>query len=116
MIGNYTYGLPPPLNPHENPAVTPTTLYDMASLTKVLSTTTAVMQFYERGQLDLRTSLSPVRICSLAEWEVSSARLLGSAFAQKGKGSITVANLLLHDSGFPPDPSPNYCVSHACTL
>jgi len=42
----------------ENPkggsfAVTPATLFDLASLTKVLTTTTMAMLLYERGQLGL---------------------------------------------------------------
>jgi CubicO group peptidase (beta-lactamase class C family) len=35
------------------PAVTDSTLYDLASLTKVVATTTAAMMLVERGQLDL---------------------------------------------------------------
>lgn len=34
--------------------------------------------------------------------------LLGPDFAQNGKSSITSRNLLLHNAGFPPDPTPSY--------
>jgi CubicO group peptidase (beta-lactamase class C family) len=34
--------------------------------------------------------------------------LLGPDFAQNGKSTITPRNLLLHNSGFPPDPFPGY--------
>lgn len=71
------------------------TPYDLASLTKVLSTTTATMVLYQRGLLDL-------------DARVSDPTLLGAAFAAAGKGAITVKNLLLHNSGFPPDPTPNF--------
>lgn len=39
-------------------AVTPATVYDLASLTKVCATTLAVMDMYENGQLDINDSLS----------------------------------------------------------
>jgi len=63
------------------------TIYDAASLTKVVATTTAVMQLVERGQLDLD---APV------------VRYL-PAFAAHGKGTITVRQLLTHHSGLRPD-------------
>jgi CubicO group peptidase (beta-lactamase class C family) len=91
--GSFTYGLPPPYNT-DNPVVQLSTRYDMASLTKVMVATTAAMWFYQRGELDL-------------DWAVSDPRLLGTAFAGQGKQTITVRHLLLHTSGFPPDPTPN---------
>ena len=41
---------------------------------------------------------------------VSDPSLLGHDFAGNGKENITVRNLLLHNAGFPPDPTPNYCM------
>ena len=41
-----------------SPAVTPATLYDLASLTKVCATTLAVMRLCERGELHLNDKLS----------------------------------------------------------
>jgi CubicO group peptidase (beta-lactamase class C family) len=41
--------------------------------------------------------------------KVSDVELLGPDFSANNKGDITVRNLLLHNSGFPPDPYPNYC-------
>ena len=72
------------------------TLFDMASLTKVLSTTTAAMLLYQWGHLNL-------------DMKVSDPQLLGPGFAVNGKGDISLKNLLLHNAGYPPDPSPNYC-------
>ncbi len=63
------------------------TLFDMASLSKVLSTTTSILQLYEQHKLDLD---APV------------ARYL-PAFAQNGKDRITVRELLTHYSGLPED-------------
>ena len=70
-----------------NEAMTVDTVFDLASLTKVIATTTAVMQLVERGQLDLD---SPVA----RYWP---------AFAANGKQAVTVRQLLTHQSGLPPD-------------
>lgn len=63
--------------------LTTDTIYDAASLTKVVTTTTAVMQLVERGRLELD---APV------------ARYL-PAFADHGKDAVTVRQLLSHHSG-----------------
>jgi len=65
------------------------------SLTKVVATTSAAALLYQRGLLSLDT-------------HVGDASLLGERFNNHGKGSIRVENLLLHNTGFPPDPVPNY--------
>jgi uncharacterized protein YbbC (DUF1343 family)/CubicO group peptidase (beta-lactamase class C family) len=67
-------------------ATTEDTIYDAASLTKVIATTPAIMQLVERGKLDLD---APV------------ARYL-PAFAQHGKERITVRHLMTHLSGLRP--------------
>jgi len=67
------------------------TMFDMASLTKVCATTFAAMKLYDEGKLDTE---APV-VKYVPE------------FGQNGKDKITVRNLLLHDSGLPPDP-PKY--------
>lgn len=67
-------------------ATTEDTIYDAASLTKVVATTTAAMQLVERGQLDL---------------EAPVARYL-PAFAQHGKDVIKVRHLMIHMSGLRP--------------
>jgi len=63
------------------------TVFDLASLTKVVATTTAVMQLVERGQLRLN---DPV-----ASWV--------PGFERYGKGDITIRHLLTHVSGLRPD-------------
>ena len=67
--------------------MTPDTIFDCASLTKVIVTTTAVMQLWEQGKFRLA---DPV------------ARYLPE-FAQNGKQDITVRQLLVHYSGLPED-------------
>jgi CubicO group peptidase (beta-lactamase class C family) len=63
------------------------TVFDLASLTKVIVTTTAVMQLVERGEVRLN---DPV------------AKYLPE-FGQNGKEDITVRQLLTHYSGLAPD-------------
>ena len=46
---------------------------------------------------------------SFLDMRVSNSHLLGPDFSRNGKENITVRNLLLHNAGFPPDPTPNYC-------
>ncbi len=66
--------------------VSPSSLYDLASLTKVVGTTTAVMQLVEAGRLSLDSRISEF----LPEW------------ANDWKRDVTVRDLLLHRGGLPP--------------
>jgi uncharacterized protein YbbC (DUF1343 family)/CubicO group peptidase (beta-lactamase class C family) len=63
------------------------TIFDLASLTKVIATTTAVMQLMELGKVRLN---DPV------------AKYIPE-FAQNGKDDITIRQLLTHYSGLAPD-------------
>jgi uncharacterized protein YbbC (DUF1343 family)/CubicO group peptidase (beta-lactamase class C family) len=63
------------------------TIFDLASLTKVIATTTAVMQLMEHGKIRMN---DPV------------AKYLPE-FAQNGKDDITVRQLMTHYSGLAPD-------------
>jgi uncharacterized protein YbbC (DUF1343 family)/CubicO group peptidase (beta-lactamase class C family) len=74
------------LEPRRAP-MTVDTIFDLASLTKVIATTTAVMQMIERGEVRLN---DPV------------AKYLPD-FAQNGKQDITIRQLLTHYSGLAPD-------------
>jgi CubicO group peptidase (beta-lactamase class C family) len=61
------------------------TIYDAASLTKVMATSVAIMQLVERGQIDLDRP----------------AATYWPAFAANGKGDITVRQLMTHYGGLP---------------
>jgi uncharacterized protein YbbC (DUF1343 family)/CubicO group peptidase (beta-lactamase class C family) len=74
------------LEPHPEP-MTADTVFDLASLTKVVATTTSVMQLSEQGRLQLDAPVARY-------WP---------AFAANGKAAVTVRNLLTHTSGLPPD-------------
>jgi len=67
------------------------TIFDLASLTKPLATTLAVMKLVTEGVLDINDTVSSVL----------------PSFQDTGKGEITIRNLLCHNSGL-PDYHPFY--------
>lgn len=76
--GHFTYD-------ENSPDVTVSTLYDLASVTKVIATTTATMICYDRKLFSLD---DPV-VRYIPEFGVN------------GKDKITIKNLLLHNTGLP---------------
>jgi uncharacterized protein YbbC (DUF1343 family) len=74
------------LQPSELPMTTDT-VFDMASITKPVATATSVMQLLERGQLKLGQRVADI----IPE------------FAANEKASITIFDLLTHQSGLLPD-------------
>ncbi len=82
-LGRFTY------EPNSPPA-TPTTLFDLASLTKVVATTTMAMLLYERGLLDLDAAVSAV----VPEFIQDPAR-------DPRRHDVTLRMLLAHSSGLP---------------
>jgi beta-glucosidase-like glycosyl hydrolase/CubicO group peptidase (beta-lactamase class C family) len=64
----------------------PTSLFDLASLTKVVATTTAVMKLYDQQKIRLDDPVS----------------MYIPQFAQGPKAAVTIRHLLLHRGGFPP--------------
>jgi uncharacterized protein YbbC (DUF1343 family)/CubicO group peptidase (beta-lactamase class C family) len=74
------------LTPRREP-MTLDTVFDMASLTKVMATTGCVMKLFDQGKIKLA---DPV------------ARYIPE-FGQNGKQDVTVRDLLTHYSGLPPD-------------
>ena len=76
-FGNYTYS--------ESPKVTPTTMYDLASLSKTTGTLLAIMKLYDTGKLQLADKASKYLTF-----------LRGT-----DKENITITELLFHESGLP---------------
>lgn len=66
-------------------AVRRDTVFDLASVTKPVATTTAILKLWARGALDLDTPVSTYL----------------PAFAQAGKERVTARHLLAHTSGLP---------------
>ena len=77
-FGHFTYD-------KNSRAMTLNTLFDLASLTKVISTTNCAMICIDRGLFRLDDKVSKYI----------------PQFAQNGKEEITIRNLLLHNSGLP---------------
>ena len=74
-------------------AVTPETIYDLASLTKVVGTTTLVMMLVEQGRLDLDYPVSAY----IPEFLERAP----SAEERTRRQRVTVADLMAHSSGLP---------------
>ena len=70
--------------------VHPTTLFDLASLTKVVATTTTAMLLYERGLLDLEAPVSAI----VPEFTADAAK-------DPRRHEVTLRMLLAHSSGLP---------------
>jgi uncharacterized protein YbbC (DUF1343 family)/CubicO group peptidase (beta-lactamase class C family) len=71
----------------ERHAMAVDTIFDLASMTKVVATTTAVMQLVEEGKIVLSAPASDY-------WP---------EFKQNGKEQVTILELMTHYSGLPPD-------------
>lgn len=82
-VGRFTYE-------PDSSRVEPGTIFDLASLTKVLATTAAIMRLYDRGQLALGAPLT--------EWLPEFAAADGSDTRRSG---VTLRMLLDHSSGLP---------------
>lgn len=63
--------------------VTPASVFDMASVTKICATTLAVMKLYDEGKLDLKKKIS-----DYLSWTKGNP-----------KGNLTIKELLVHEGG-----------------
>ncbi|MFC5863416.1 serine hydrolase domain-containing protein [Acidicapsa dinghuensis] len=72
------------------PAVTPNTVYDIASVTKIVATTSAAMLLYQSGNLDLNTPLG----------EILPGFIIGRDSSARAR-KVTIRHLLAHNSGLP---------------
>nr|HPN38590.1 glycoside hydrolase family 3 N-terminal domain-containing protein [Melioribacteraceae bacterium] len=77
-FGHYTYE-------KNSEKVNTSTIYDIASLTKVVGTTPAVMLLVQQGKINLEDKVSKYI----------------PSFASNGKDKISVKNLMLHNAGLP---------------
>ena len=75
-FGNFTYD-------EFSPTVTNESIYDLASLTKVIATTSSIMKLYQENKIDINDKV---------------AKYIPE-FANNGKENINIRNLLLHNSG-----------------
>jgi beta-N-acetylhexosaminidase len=77
----------------KSPAVTADTIYDVASLTKPIVTTTAMMRLIERDDLELNAPVARF----LPEWAAAAKFDPDPSW----RARVTVKMLLLHDAGLP---------------
>ena len=82
-FGHFTYDL-------DSPAVSSSTLFDLASVTKVVATTSMAMILYQRGLLDLDMAVSTV----LPEF-------VSNAEKDSRRHDVTFRRLLSHSAGLP---------------
>lgn len=82
-VGSFTYD-------PGSPAISPNTIYDLASVTKVLATTSAAMLLYGRGALDLDRPLG----------DVLPGFVVGMPSARE-RCKVALRTLLAHSSGLP---------------
>ena len=82
-LGRFTYE-------EDVPAVSAQTVYDVASLTKVVSTTAMAMLLYQRGELDLDTPLG----------ELLPGFVVGRSPDERAR-HVKIRHLLAHNSGLP---------------
>jgi serine-type D-Ala-D-Ala carboxypeptidase len=86
-VGRFTYD-------PASPAVTPMTVYDLASVTKVMATTAAAMQLYDRRRLDLDLLVGDLLPGFAIGAQVRSVW-------HRERCRITLRHLLAHSSGLP---------------
>lgn len=82
-VGRFTYDL-------ASPRVTPSTVFDLASVSKVIATTAMAMLLYDRQLLDLDSRLGDVIPGFVVE-----------AAPESDRNRVTIRSLLAHSSGLP---------------
>lgn len=82
-LGRFTYD-------HDSPPVTAETVFDVASLTKVVATTSMAMLLFQRGLLSLETPVG----------DLLPGFVVGRPQAERAH-QVTLGNLLAHNSGLP---------------
>lgn len=81
--GRFTY------DPGSNP-VAPSTVFDLASVTKVVATTALAMRLYDRGILSLDARLGDIL-----------SQFVAGAAPNSDRNRVTIRSLLAHSSGLP---------------
>ena len=89
-VGALTYGQKTPLGQPNSALSISSSIFDMASCTKVIATTSAISLLFQGnyfGEKGLQTKVGSI---------------LGTEYNVNGKTEITIENCLLHNAGFPP--------------
>jgi CubicO group peptidase (beta-lactamase class C family) len=89
-LGRFTYD-------SDSPLVTTATLFDVASVSKVVATTTTAMILYERGLLDLDAPVVGI----VPEFAGADFAGAGAGDGDARRQAVTLRMLLAHSSGLP---------------
>ena len=91
----------------DSPAVTTDTLYDLASVTKVMTVNYALQKLITEGRLDVNAKivdlLGPAFADDTLEIHYSNTEFPGLEQMKAWKAALTVRDLLCHQGGFPSD-------------
>ena len=98
--GNFVYESDdtPPYNNGTNPSLSLWNQFDMASVTKLMSTTSSIIKLLTDNILDSNALYSKI-----IDYLPSNDQKIFSEF---NKSNITILNCLLHNAGWYPDPYP----------
>ena len=89
-------------------AVTPDTLYDLASVTKMISANFALQKLATEGKLDINERVTDILGAAFAE-DILEIHFAGYPYpglktVKAWKSGLTVRDVLCHQAGFPADP------------
>ena len=92
----------------DSPASTPDTLYDLASVTKMISANFALQKLVTEGKLDISARvvdiLGPAFADDAIEIHFSGYPFPGLDTVKRWKAGLTLRDVLCHQAGFPADP------------
>ncbi|MBQ7169935.1 MAG: serine hydrolase [Synergistaceae bacterium] len=103
LIYSNAWGKTDSTNPH-SPSVTRDTLYDLASVTKVLAADYAVQKLVSDGKLDVDAKISDILgDAYLTETITAPYSPVSKKTMRKWKSSVTVRDVMCHRAGYPPE-------------
>ena len=102
----------------DSPATTPDTMYDLASVTKMLSANLALQKLVTDGKLNVNARvvdiLGPAFAEDIIEIHYAGYDYPGLETVKQWKAGLTVRDVLCHQAGFPADPQyHNVCFDEA---
>ena len=90
-----------------SPEVTRDTLYDLASVTKVLSVNYAVQKLITEGRLDVDAKIADIFgsefLDSTIQAKYENTPVIDAEIMRKWKSEITIRDLMCHRAGYPPE-------------
>ena len=112
LVYNHAWGTLNPYHPDgtknaDSPSVTVDTLYDLASVTKVMTVNYALQKLISDGKLDINTKIVDILGNRFAddtlEIHYDGSEFPGLECIKAWKRNLTIRDLLCHEAGFPAD-------------